>query len=177
VTWAFSDESERAATMYFGVLLIDPRKVPDARRALRGLRLPGQRRVHTSKESARRRRQLLDIVAAIEAETVIMALRRPPGLPATAARERLLMEATHVVIDRRVVSWHLDRQEDTQAERDRKVIETEIRAANRSVVYDHVPSMGEPVLWAVDAALWAVAAGGDWRRRAGERIRVVQIEP
>ena len=41
--WAFSDESERAATMLFGVLLIEPGAVVASRAALAELRLPGQR--------------------------------------------------------------------------------------------------------------------------------------
>ena len=41
--WAFSDESERAATMLFGVLLIEPGAVAASRAALAELRLPGQR--------------------------------------------------------------------------------------------------------------------------------------
>ena len=66
MTWAFSDESERAATMLLGVMLVEPSAAGEARKALRTLLLPGQRRVHTAKESLRRRRQLLEVVANIE---------------------------------------------------------------------------------------------------------------
>ena len=41
--WAFSDESERAATMLFGVLLIEPGAVAASHAGLAELRLPGQR--------------------------------------------------------------------------------------------------------------------------------------
>jgi hypothetical protein len=51
--------------MLLSVVTIDPGAVDDARRALRGLLLPGQRRVHTAKESAQRRRMVIDTVARI----------------------------------------------------------------------------------------------------------------
>ncbi len=58
--WAFSDESERAGVMLLDVVLVSPGEVAGARRSLRALLLPGQRQVHTAKESPRRRRAVLD---------------------------------------------------------------------------------------------------------------------
>ena len=177
MTWAFSDESERAATMLFGVLLIEPGAVADARSALRGLLLPGQRRVHTAKESPRRRRELLGIVAELEIEAIVMTLRREAGVSRVRSRVALLGSACDLVAEAGVVSWVLDHQEPEQAHRDRHVIDARIHAAGAELVYDHQYSHGEPLLWAVDAVVWAVGSGGDWHRRVRHRVEVRQVRP
>lgn len=72
--WAFSDESERAGLMLVTVVLLPPGAAQDIRATMRGLLLPGQRRVHTAQESPRRRRVVLDTVARID-ELAAVAIR------------------------------------------------------------------------------------------------------
>ena len=43
-------------------------------------------------------------------------------------------------------------------------------------VYDHRSSTSEPLLWAVDAVVWAVGAGGDWRRRVDPIVTVRRVK-
>ena len=45
------------------------------------------------------------------------------------------------------------------------------------MVYDHRLSSGEPLLWAADAVIWAIGAGGDWRRRVANIADIVRLEP
>src|SRR4051812_6375359 len=90
---AFSDESERANLMLFGVLLVPEATVVAARRDLRGILLAGQRRVHTAKESPSRRRLLLDVIAGLDVTGVVLSVRRPPGAHRAALRRRLLEAA------------------------------------------------------------------------------------
>lgn len=177
MTWAYSDESERAATMYFGVLLVEPSTAVAAREQLRSMLLPGQRRVHTKKESPRRRRQFLDVVAALEARTVVLELRRSTGTSRIAGREALLAAGSDLVRECSVASWVLDHQEPAQAHRDRQVIDAVMRRSEHELVYDHKFSYEEPLLWAVDAIVWAVGTGGEARRRAGQNIEVVRVRP
>ena len=87
--WVFSDESERGSTMLLGLLFVPVGGVQDGRRALQALLLPGQRRIHTSDESARRRRQLLDVVGALDATGLVLTLRRPSSLTRVAAPRRV----------------------------------------------------------------------------------------
>lgn len=77
--WAFSDESERSGVMLLAVAVIDPGDVDGARRRLRALLLARQRQGHTAKESPRRRRALLDTVAAIEGPLGDRAPLPPPA--------------------------------------------------------------------------------------------------
>jgi hypothetical protein len=133
MTWAFSDESERAATMLFGVLLIEPGAVAASRMALADLLLPGQRRVHTAKESARRRRELLDVVAGLETEAIVLVLRREMGVSRRSARAQLLAEASSIIAERQVVRWVLDHQAPAQAHRDRQTIDVAMREARHDV--------------------------------------------
>lgn len=45
------------------------------------------------------------------------------------------------------------------------------------MIYDHRRSHTEPLLWAADAVCWAAGAGGDWRRRLGTPLTVVDVGP
>ncbi len=175
--WAFSDESERADRMLLGVLFVETQAVSGARRSLRGLLLPGQRRVHTAKESPRRRLEVLGLVARLEAESVVFVVRRPSGVRRVDARGSLLRAAAAEVMERRAVAWLLDRQDPAQAARDRQVIDRAIHAHPSPVVYDHRTSEGEPLLWAVDALVWAAGAGGEWRRRISAVVEVRAVQP
>lgn len=58
----------------------------------------------------------------------------------------------------------LDDQEPVQAARDRYDISAVLGPA-ATVVYDHRPSRDEPLLWAIDAMVWASGAGSEWSRR------------
>jgi hypothetical protein len=174
--WAFSDESERGSLMLFGLLLVPAGAVHDARRELRELLLPGQRRVHTSDESARRRRQLLDVVRGLDAGAVVFTIRRPAVTSRAAARSRLLATAAVEVVGRHIVTWILDDQHPAQAARDRQDLEGALRGVPTPPIYDHRPSASEPLLWAADAIVWAVGAGKDWRRRIENMVSVHRIE-
>src|ERR1700730_673795 len=94
--WAFSDESARSGgEMLLAVVLIDPTDLIAARVGLRGLLMAGQRRVHTSDESAPPRPILLDTVARTTGLSAVRValppcLRCSPGRGSpAAARNRL----------------------------------------------------------------------------------------
>jgi hypothetical protein len=157
MSWAFSDESERAERVLFGLTLVPTGVVKDARRTLRGLLLPGQRRLHMSKESPRRRREVLKALADIEMGTTILELRRPVGTSRVNARSLLLVAGAEIVADLGVSIWVFDSQDDAQLHRDRQIL----GGLGVTAVYDHRANHEEPLLWAVDSLLWAYGAGGD----------------
>jgi hypothetical protein len=117
--WAFSDESERANVMLVGVVLVPTAAVDAARVGLRGLLLPGQRRVHTAKESSRRRRALLDTVSGIQGLSgVVLRHRRSQGVTRARCRHLLLQATTGLVVGSGVTAWTLDDQDPATRVRD-----------------------------------------------------------
>jgi hypothetical protein len=75
------------------------------------------------------------------------------------------------------VKWILDDQHPAQAARDRQALDHALRNLPTAPVYDHRPSASEPLLWAVDAVVWAVSAGNDGRRRIDHLVTVRRIDP
>jgi hypothetical protein len=178
--WAFSDESERANTLIISVVIGSPVAIRTARGELHDLLLPGQRRIHTSDESARRRRLVLDTIGRLDAiDAAALCLRRPAGVSRVEARRLLLDAATQLVSARHVVAWTLDDQDAAQLARDRATIAGALRKSATEVplTYDHRPSSTDPALWIADAVCWAVGAGRDWRRRIDPVLTVEQIRP
>jgi len=176
--WAFSDESERADLMLVGVVLVPPAAVDAARASLRGMLLPGQRRVHTAKESARRRRGLLDTIGNIDAlSAIVLRHRRVLGLSRPAVRHLLLQAATGLVVGSGVTAWTLDDQDPATRARDRASIAHALVGVEPTLhpSYDHRPAPAEPLLWAADAVCWAAGAGADWRRRIDRLLTVRDI--
>lgn len=178
--WAFSDESERANLILLAVVLIEPGAVDDARTALEGLLLAGERQVHTAKESPRRRRVLLDTVARIEdLSAIVLRYRRHQGVGRVAARHLLVQAATGLVVSSGITSWTLDDQDTAQRARDRASIAHALAGVDHRLhpAYDHRPAHAEPLLWAADAVCWAAGAGGDWRRRIAGVLTVRDLRP
>lgn len=178
--WAFTDESERAGVMLLAVVIVPTAVVDDARRAMQRLLLPGQRRVHTSDESARRQHTILDTVARVEdLNAIVLRHRRSPGTGRPAARRLLLQAATGLAVGAGVTAWILDDQEPVQRTRDRSVIAHALGGVDAHLhpVYDHRASHTEPLLWAADAVCWAVGAAGDWRRRVEAILTIWDLRP
>jgi hypothetical protein len=75
------------------------------------------------------------------------------------------------------VTWILDDQHPAQAARDLQDLDHALRDRPSAPVYDHRPSTSEPLLWAVDAIVWAVGAGNSWRRQIDRLVTVRRIEP
>lgn len=105
--------------MLLGVLVRPTGVLDDGRRALRRLLLSGQRQVHTSDESHRRRRDLLRVVGALDGVAVVHTFRRPSNVNRVEARRLLLTAAALDVTTRTVVTWVLDSQHEHQAAMDR----------------------------------------------------------
>lgn len=178
--WAYSDESERADLMLIGIVVVSAADVGAVRTQLRALCLAGQRRIHTTNESSRRRRALLDTVGNATGLTAVgLTYRRPEGMDRVAGRHVLLAEATRLVVARGGTAWTLDDQDPAQRARDRVTIARTLQdlAPHSPPVYDHRPSYSEPLLWAADAICWAVSAGGEWRQRIERILTIKKIDP
>ena len=166
--------------MLFGVVLISTADLAAARARMVGLLLPGQRRVHTSDESRRRRKLMLDTVAGTKGiSAIVVRYRRPAGMGKPAARHLILQAATGLVVGSGVTAWALDNQDPAQVQRDRTSIAHALVGVDHRLqpTYDHRPAYAEPLLWAANAVCWAVGADGDWQRRLGGLVTMRDIAP
>jgi hypothetical protein len=155
----FVDESERggyflAATHVRQELLVATRK------AMRGVLMARESRVHFCTERDSRRRWILARICELDITVRIYAANSE----GEHARKRLMEMMLKDVLARNVVRLVLDSRDPAGNTRDRAVI---ARACGPSpqLVYDHLYSRSDPILWISDAAAWSFGAGGDWRRR------------
>jgi hypothetical protein len=165
--------------MLVAVVFVHPDDIDNARASLRDLLLRGQRRVHTAKESPRRRRVILDAIARTESLTAtVLRYRRPAGVNHVIGRQQLIEASAGLVVRKAVTTWILDDMPPSQRARDRNTIGHALaRSAAHHVTFDHRRSSAEPLLWAADAVCWAVGAGGDWRRRVDAILTVIDVNP
>jgi hypothetical protein len=176
-THAFVDESSRGGYLLCAVVLL-PSELAPARRILRTLCKPGQRRVHMKHESDGRRREILSVVSQLEVETRIYRARLD-GRSERRTRDECFRVMVPELIEqlsvaRMVVeSCDQDRQ-DNQVIRE-MVMKTQ---AEERFSYLHSAPANEPLLWLPDIVAWAIGRGGDWKRRCGgDRVQIRDIEP
>lgn len=168
----FVDESMRQEYLLAAVL-VDPRDLKAARGALRAMLLPGERRLHFSKEHDGRRRDLLARFCAhgFRVMVYVTAVGR-------TAREHLLHtlaadtrdDLHRLVIESRGAG-------DIE---DRRLLVRLQRAGGfpDRATYEHLAPHEEPLLWVADGVAWAWGSGGDWRRRAAPLVAGVRrIDP
>lgn len=157
---AFVDESVRGDLYIMCAALMPTDELDAARKTLRSLRAPGQRRIHFSTESDRRRRALLRGMSRLNGSSTVYVARYPDQIAARAA-----ILATMVPMLRNSDVRHLvleSRRE--QDKRDRAVIYQNLGPhPTPPLSYTHTPASGEPALWVADAVAWAWGRGGRWR--------------
>lgn len=165
----FVDESKRRGLLV-AAAVVQPRDLAPARTVLRRLCLPGQARLHFTKERADRRRQVL---AAILELGVVVDLYDATGIhdqhQARAACLRALVHDVTAADARRLVL----EQDDSLVRSDQAVLYAAVRDAGASgrLTYEHVPARSEPLLWLADAAAWCWSRGGPWPNRLQPIIR------
>ncbi|ARU53614.1 hypothetical protein CBR64_03360 [Cellulosimicrobium cellulans] len=161
----FVDESKKQDYLLVAAVII-PGELALARKMVRGLQKPGQRRLHMVKESPARQHTILSTLGTLGARVTIYqagvgyrtnierrgaCLERLVEDIATAGCARLMLES-----------------EQGEEERDRRLLyrETGRRGCRDSLTYAHATAAAEPLLAIPDAIAWAWARGGDARRRA-----------
>jgi hypothetical protein len=160
-THAFVDESKRHGLLV-AAAIVQPRDLAPARTALRHLCLPGQSRLHFTKERDDRRRQIL--VAILKLGVVVDLY------DATAIRNQQQARAACL---RAVVQDLAAEQDDSLVHSDQAVLYTAVRDAGASerLTYEHMPARSEPLLWVADAAAWCWSRGGSWPGRLQPILR------
>lgn len=161
---AFVDESTRADRYLIAVAIVDPAQVRRLRQSMRALLMPGQRELHFKQEKPVRRRQLADEIARLPVEVCVYARScHRHDEPARQdcvdrlVRDLLARQAHRLVIDSR-------NEQDIHDERTLRRILGPIPSASQ-LVYEHVDSTSESLLWIADIAARCFGAGREWRKR------------
>lgn len=169
---AFVDESSRGGYLLCAAVL-PPADLTAARRTLRSLCKPGQRRIHMKHESDARRRVILSTVAELGMTTRIYRAALSTRSERRARDDCFRSMVPHLV-DQLGVSRMVVESCD-QDHRDNQVIREMVAksGAEDRFVYLHSAPASEPLLWLPDVVAWAVGRGGDWKRRYG--VGAVQV--
>jgi hypothetical protein len=159
----FVDESKRAGYVLAAVTTSDPAVV---RKAVRGLIVPGRRRLHMHNEHARRRRSIVDMLTSLPITVVIYdAARHHPTERAarTSCLSSLIADLARPGPDVRLVL----EQDDSLVRADRHDLYrlTHEAGCHDRVEYGHARAHGELALALPDVAAWCWARSGEWRRR------------
>ena len=167
----FVDESKARSFILVGTMCPDAALNP-LRKGLTKLLLPGQERLHFTKERDSRRREILTHILTSPLSTVVVeTTKRPSEIEARArALRRLVREAAtrsvgHITIERDLSMLAIDQK-----------IMAEMAWFERRdfpVTYSWARPHQEPLLWAADALAWCWAAGGSWKQQIREKVKSV----
>lgn len=160
---AFIDESERGPYL-LGAVVVAPGQLSELRRVLRGLRKPGERRIHFHEESPSFRRSLLAEFAAtklVRAWIYISKARRND-----VARSRCLTSMLSDLAGIRCTRMVIESREGRDRQDKQTIVQCRYKLpALKPLTYEHMRPYEEPLLWPADGIIWAYGAGKDWKRR------------
>jgi len=164
----FIDET-KAKAFIMAVSAVPANRVRDIEKSLRGLLLPGQKKIHFRTESDRRRKLIIGVFRELNVRVSVWKIS---GKRDKYSRDACLGAITSESISCGVVSIVLER-EASQMSRDRTLISGLLRQANMSdsITFEHVAPQSHPLLWVSDAVAWCHARGSDWRRRTDDLTR------
>ncbi|GHH36494.1 hypothetical protein [Lentzea cavernae] len=152
---AFVDESRRNNTYLLAAAVVLPRELTKLRKLLRGLRMPNQRELHFKKETPARRKQILSALArtSVQVDLYLACCRRGEE----RARQSCVAHLTGDLLDAGAARLVLDSRE-ARDEHDLLTIRTSLGkyARGTGLVYEHLPSESDPLLWLPDIAAWVL---------------------
>lgn len=170
----FVDESKRRDYLLVAAV-VTPTDLAAARRALRALIMPGQRRLHMKKESDARRSAIIDAITATGATAVVYNAGRS-GRHELDARDACLRA---VVADAAAAHHRLLvlEQDDSLLWWDRQhLIEITREVGCRDTLrYEHRRAEHEILLAVPDAIAWCWAKGGQWSDRVQPIVTAVRV--
>ena len=170
---AFVDESVRGKLYIMCVTSVSTDELDAARKTLRSLTAPGQRRIHFATESDRRRRALLRAMSRLTTSSIVFVARHPNQVKARGAILAAMVpklqssDVRHLVLESR----------HEQDKRDRAIICHSVGAhPTPPINYTHCPGSGEPLLWVADAVAWAWGRGRRWRATIADLDLLAAVE-
>jgi hypothetical protein len=170
-TWVYVDETKRAGYVIAAVTVTDPEP---ARKIVRGLVLPGQRRLHMKHEQPSRRRAIVSALTTMPVTaTVYDAARRyrtereaRSACLAALIRDLAAGGDTRLVIEQDDSLLPSDRHELFQLTRQSGAVDV--------LRYEHQRAHAELLLALPDVVAWCWVRSGDWRRRVSPIITTIR---
>ncbi|MEV5820471.1 hypothetical protein AB0L22_14985 [Micromonospora haikouensis] len=157
----FVDETKERGLLVVAVAVL-PSDLTAARRTIRSLILPGQRRIHFHKERDDRRRQIIDAIDTLSAQAVMFDAKRHTN--ARTAREACLVELVEHSAKINAARLILERDDSTFLADQRLLFEQVRRAGIAGTFrYEQMRAHEECLLAVPDALAWCWAKGGRWR--------------
>ena len=159
----FVDETKRRSYLLVTAVVV-PTDLDSVRAGLRGLVLPGQRRLHVKDENDSRKRSIAAAVVAsgVRATVYDAGDRYRTEWDRRSACLRALVADAAARDDAMLVL----EQDDTLVAADRALLYRRVREVGREDLrYEHRRAASELLLALPDAVAWCWAKGGDWRRR------------
>ncbi|MBM0232337.1 hypothetical protein JNW91_10965 [Micromonospora sp. STR1_7] len=165
----FVDETKERGLLIAAAVVL-PADLAAARRTIRDLILPGQRRIHFHKERDDRRRQIIAALGTLSAHAVILDARGHRD--ARVAREACLVALVEHAAKINAARLVLER-DDSTFQADRRLLFEQVRKSGMSsnLRYDQLRAHEECLLAIPDALAWCWAKGGRWKTSVQRVIR------
>lgn len=158
----YVDETKERGFVLVASVHLGP-DVDTLRKTIRKLVLPGQNRIHMTKESDGRRKEIIGAICAASGvqATIYDAARRYSD---AIARVKCLQGIIDGVDTGQQTLLVLE-QDDSIVQRDRQFLYAAVRAAGleHHIRYEHHRARSELLLTVPDAIAWCWARGGPWR--------------
>ncbi|WP_326957317.1 hypothetical protein [Amycolatopsis sp. NBC_01286] len=168
----FVDETKQGGYLITAAAVL-PGDLGRARQSMRGLVLPGQRRLHFTHESDGRRKRILDVVAEL---TPVVTIYDGSAHPRRQQREACLdgLVADLASAGTRMLVIETD---ESVLDLDRRIFYRSSRqhGCHETLEYRHHRAHEEPLLSIPDAIAWCWQRGGQWKVRARDFVREVRI--
>lgn len=160
----FVDESARGGRYLMAAAIVEPAHVRQLRKAMCQFLLPGQRELHFYREKPVRRRQLADAIARLPVEVQIYS-RGWDGRD-ERARQQCFARLIEHMLDRQAHRMVIDTRSH-QDVHDQRTLQRILgpHPSASLLVYEHVDSASESLLWIADVVAWCHGAGREWRKR------------
>jgi len=157
----FVDESKARSYVLAGVTC-PTESLQAVRATLMGFLLPGQTRLHFSKERDHRRSAILKSLISTQVRAVVIETpKKPTEIEARArALRRLIRNAAEISVARLVIE-----QDASSLLLDKRIISESLAFVGNPQLlsYTWMLPQQEPLLWVADAYAWAWSAGKGWK--------------
>jgi hypothetical protein len=170
IFYAFIDESQ-AGRYRLCVVAVQQSQLTEIRSSLESLRLPGQRRIHMSKESDRRKSQICQLISKLPGwDSIVIESGPKKRITPETRQELFLLAAQHPLWNKIQVVVVEDSNERM---RDRRTLSWLNKYGDHKFDYRFEKPSQESCLWLADVIAWSMSKGGAWKKIFLDRVEVL----